>query len=151
MENKVRPALLLIFDGWGLSDNADHNAIHAAKTPVWDRLWATYPHTVIRTSGSAVGLPGGQMGNSEVGTENFLKNFNFIFSFQLYVTEFEEAVADIVLPDACFLERYTPAAARLRTGAHRGSASAYSGTWFSGRSSSRRAAGHPSQARDRIR
>ena len=67
MENKVRPALLLIFDGWGLSDNADHNAIHAAKTPVWDRLWAAYPHTVIRTSGSAVGLPGGQMGNSEVG------------------------------------------------------------------------------------
>jgi 2,3-bisphosphoglycerate-independent phosphoglycerate mutase len=70
MENKVRPALLLIFDGWGLSDNADHNAIHAAKTPVWDRLWATYPHTVIRTSGSAVGLPGGQMGNSEVGHLN---------------------------------------------------------------------------------
>ncbi len=70
MENKVRPALLLIFDGWGLSDNADHNAILAAKTPVWDRLWANYPHTAIRTSGSAVGLPGGQMGNSEVGHLN---------------------------------------------------------------------------------
>ncbi|MCB1787024.1 MAG: 2,3-bisphosphoglycerate-independent phosphoglycerate mutase [Chromatiaceae bacterium] len=70
MNIKVRPAVLLIFDGWGLSDNTDHNAILAADTPVWDRLWATYPHTAIRTSGSAVGLPGGQMGNSEVGHLN---------------------------------------------------------------------------------
>ncbi len=53
-----------------MSDNTDHNAILAARTPVWDRLWADYPHTAIRTSGSAVGLPGGQMGNSEVGHLN---------------------------------------------------------------------------------
>ena len=53
-----------------MSDNADHNAILGARTPVWDRLWADYPHTAIRTSGSAVGLPGGQMGNSEVGHLN---------------------------------------------------------------------------------
>ena len=70
MIEKVRPVVLLILDGWGLSDSTDHNAIGAASKPVWDRLWATYPHTAIRTSGSAVGLPGGQMGNSEVGHLN---------------------------------------------------------------------------------
>ena len=53
-----------------MSDNTDHNAISAAPKPAWDRLWADYPHTAIRTSGSAVGLPGGQMGNSEVGHLN---------------------------------------------------------------------------------
>jgi len=58
------------------------------------------------------------MGNSEVVTENFLKKFNFVFSFQLYITEFEEAVADIVLPDACFLERYTPAVSFPSTFSH---------------------------------
>ncbi|MFH1108578.1 MAG: molybdopterin-dependent oxidoreductase [Planctomycetota bacterium] len=58
------------------------------------------------------------MGNAETVTENFLKKFNFIFSFQLYVTEFEEAVADIVLPDACFLERYTPAVSFPSTFSH---------------------------------
>jgi 2,3-bisphosphoglycerate-independent phosphoglycerate mutase len=70
MSNKVRPAVLLVLDGWGMSDNSEHNAISAAHTPVWDRLWADYPHTAIRTSGSSVGLPGGQMGNSEVGHLN---------------------------------------------------------------------------------
>ena len=70
MNNKVRPAVLLILDGWGMSDETDHNAIAAANKPVWDRLWANYPHTAIRTSGPAVGLPGGQMGNSEVGHLN---------------------------------------------------------------------------------
>ncbi len=70
MNDKVRPAVLLILDGWGMSDSTDHNAIQAAKKPAWDRLWNTYPHTEIRTSGSAVGLPGGQMGNSEVGHLN---------------------------------------------------------------------------------
>lgn len=70
MNHKVRPAVLLILDGWGLSDNKDHNAIDTAATPVWDKLWSVYPHTAIRTSGPAVGLPGGQMGNSEVGHLN---------------------------------------------------------------------------------
>lgn len=70
MSNKVRPAILLILDGWGMSDSTENNAIHAANTPNWDRLWETYPHTGIRTSGPAVGLPGGQMGNSEVGHLN---------------------------------------------------------------------------------
>jgi len=58
------------------------------------------------------------MGNAETVTENFLKKFNFIFSFQLYVTEFEEAVADIVLPDTCYLERFTPAVSFPSTFSH---------------------------------
>ena len=58
------------------------------------------------------------MGNAEAVTENFLKKFKFIFSFQLFVSEFEEAVADIVLPDACYLERYTPAVSFPSTFSH---------------------------------
>jgi 2,3-bisphosphoglycerate-independent phosphoglycerate mutase len=70
MTNKVHPAVLLILDGWGLSDKEEHNAIFTARTPVWDRLWKEYPHAAINTSGSSVGLPSGQMGNSEVGHLN---------------------------------------------------------------------------------
>ena len=61
-----RPLLLTILDGWGYSESDHYNAIHSANTPVWDRLWSKYPHTLIRCSGAEVGLPGGQMGNSEV-------------------------------------------------------------------------------------
>ena len=61
---------MVILDGWGYSDQADHNAISAARKPVWDRLWYECPHTFIQTSGAAVGLPAGQMGNSEVGHLN---------------------------------------------------------------------------------
>jgi len=62
--------VLIVLDGWGYSENPDHNAIHAAHKPVWDKLWERYPHTLIRTSGAAVGLPNDQMGNSEVGHLN---------------------------------------------------------------------------------
>ncbi len=65
-----RPLLLTILDGWGYSESDHYNAIHSADTPVWDRLWSKYPHTLIRCSGAEVGLPGGQMGNSEVGHLN---------------------------------------------------------------------------------
>lgn len=64
------PAVLLILDGWGHREPADDNAISLAHTPVWDRLLAQYPHTLIHTSGMKVGLPDGQMGNSEVGHMN---------------------------------------------------------------------------------
>lgn len=64
------PLVLLILDGWGYSENPDGNAILEARKPVWDRLWKECPHSLIRTSGSAVGLPGNQMGNSEVGHLN---------------------------------------------------------------------------------
>ena len=59
--------LLIILDGWGHREAAEHNAIHAARTPHWDRLWRTAPHALISGSGPDVGLPEGQMGNSEVG------------------------------------------------------------------------------------
>jgi len=62
-----RPILLLILDGWGYRTEKDHNAIAMANTPHWDHLLQTYPHTLLEASGSAVGLPAGQMGNSEVG------------------------------------------------------------------------------------
>lgn len=57
-------------DGWGLRDDTDANAVALADTPVFDRLWKKYPHTTLVTSGGAVGLPEGQMGNSEVGHLN---------------------------------------------------------------------------------
>jgi 2,3-bisphosphoglycerate-independent phosphoglycerate mutase len=66
----VSPVVLVILDGWGYREETDGNAIAAAKTPVMDSLWAVYPHTLIHTSGKAVGLPDGQMGNSEVGHLN---------------------------------------------------------------------------------
>ena len=58
---------LVIMDGWGYAPPGPGNAVSLADTPVYDRLLATYPHTTIRCSGAAVGLPEGQMGNSEVG------------------------------------------------------------------------------------
>ncbi len=61
------PVVLCILDGWGCREPAPDNAISTAHTPVWDRLLARYPHTQLATSGLAVGLPEGQMGNSEVG------------------------------------------------------------------------------------
>ena len=70
MTTSSGPTLLLILDGWGYSDNEKHNAISQANTPVWDQLLQQYPHTLIQTSGLKVGLPEGQMGNSEVGHMN---------------------------------------------------------------------------------
>ncbi len=67
---KGKSAILLILDGFGFSETSQSNAIEKANSPVWDRLWSEYPHTLIQTSGMAVGLPDGQMGNSEVGHMN---------------------------------------------------------------------------------
>ena len=61
---------LVVLDGWGLAPPGPGNAVEQAETPVMDRLWATYPHARLRTSGEDVGLPPGQMGNSEVGHLN---------------------------------------------------------------------------------
>jgi 2,3-bisphosphoglycerate-independent phosphoglycerate mutase len=58
---------LVVLDGWGCAPPGPGNAVELADTPVFDRLWATYPHTTLAASGEAVGLPPGQMGNSEVG------------------------------------------------------------------------------------
>jgi 2,3-bisphosphoglycerate-independent phosphoglycerate mutase len=70
MTSTQGPSVLLILDGWGHRLDADHNAIALADTPVWDRLMSEASHTLIDTSGMKVGLPDGQMGNSEVGHMN---------------------------------------------------------------------------------
>ena len=57
----------MVLDGWGCAPPGPGNAVELAETPVFDRLWADYPHTTLKASGEAVGLPPGQMGNSEVG------------------------------------------------------------------------------------
>ena len=67
---KRRPVMLVILDGWGWREETADNAVRQAKTPTFDRLWATCPHAFLRTSGEDVGLPDGQMGNSEVGHLN---------------------------------------------------------------------------------
>src|SRR5207237_5968928 len=58
---------LVILDGWGCAPPGPGNAVSLADTPNFDRLWAEYPHSTLEASGEAVGLPPGQMGNSEVG------------------------------------------------------------------------------------
>lgn len=64
------PVLLLILDGWGHRAPADDNAISRAQAPHWRSLWNDHPHTLVHTEGRHVGLPDGQMGNSEVGHMN---------------------------------------------------------------------------------
>ena len=61
------PVVLAILDGWGYREEISDNAIKTANTPIMDSLWNAYPHTLISASGADVGLPNGQMGNSEVG------------------------------------------------------------------------------------
>ncbi|MBC8018940.1 MAG: 2,3-bisphosphoglycerate-independent phosphoglycerate mutase [Verrucomicrobia bacterium] len=65
-----KPLLLMILDGWGINPKSDHNAVALAKTPNLTKFLSEYPHVQIRCSGMAVGLPEGQMGNSEVGHLN---------------------------------------------------------------------------------
>jgi 2,3-bisphosphoglycerate-independent phosphoglycerate mutase len=61
------PVTLIVLDGWGYREDPLHNAIASAKTPVFNALWKKYPHTLLEASGLSVGLPHGQMGNSEIG------------------------------------------------------------------------------------
>ena len=65
-----RPVVLLVLDGWGYRAERDGNAIAMARTPTWDALWSGRSRTLLHASGLAVGLPEGQMGNSEVGHLN---------------------------------------------------------------------------------
>ncbi len=69
-ELPVGCAALIILDGWGLAPDGPGNAVSLASTPVFDELWGRYPHTQLTACGRAVGLPEGQMGNSEVGHLN---------------------------------------------------------------------------------
>ena len=69
-ELPVQRAALIVLDGWGLADPGPGNAVELADTPVFDELWSRFPTTTLTASGTAVGLPEGQMGNSEVGHLN---------------------------------------------------------------------------------
>src|SRR5918999_3718138 len=66
----VPSVALVILDGWGIAPEGPGNAVSQARTPIFDELWERYPHTTLSTSGRDVGLPPGQMGNSEVGHLN---------------------------------------------------------------------------------
>src|SRR5512146_2583355 len=68
--SKPKPLVLIILDGWGYAPPSNSNAISLARKPTYDKLLAEYPNTLIHTSGRFVGLPTGQMGNSEVGHLN---------------------------------------------------------------------------------
>jgi 2,3-bisphosphoglycerate-independent phosphoglycerate mutase len=90
MATRPRPLALIILDGWGYREETNANAIEHAKKPHWDYLWKHYPHTLVAGSGSCVGLPAGQMGNSEVGHLNMGAGRVI---FQDY-TRIENAIAD---------------------------------------------------------
>src|SRR5579862_7722297 len=68
--DKSSPVVLVVLDGWGYRAEREGNAVALATVPTWDRLWAAQPRTLLDASGLAVGLPEGQMGNSEVGHLN---------------------------------------------------------------------------------
>lgn len=65
--HKTTPVVLIVLDGWGVLDERENNAIAQAQTPFFDELWTTYPHAVLDASEEHVGLPAGQIGNSEIG------------------------------------------------------------------------------------
>jgi 2,3-bisphosphoglycerate-independent phosphoglycerate mutase len=91
----VPGAVLVVLDGWGLAPPGPGNAVDLADTPVFDELWATYPHTQLAAGGKAVGLPEGQMGNSEVGHLNL--GAGAVVKQDL--TRIDEAVEDGTLGD----------------------------------------------------
>ncbi|WP_272476808.1 2,3-bisphosphoglycerate-independent phosphoglycerate mutase [Baekduia alba] len=88
-------AVLVVLDGWGLAPPGPGNAVDLADTPVFDALWAKYPHAQLTAGGKAVGLPEGQMGNSEVGHLNL--GAGAVVKQDL--TRIDEAVADGTLGD----------------------------------------------------
>src|SRR5438034_11814269 len=72
---RPRPVVLVILDGWGINPQREYNAVALAATPNMDHLWEQYPHTQLNASEHFVGLPEGQMGNSEVGHQNMGAGF----------------------------------------------------------------------------
>jgi 2,3-bisphosphoglycerate-independent phosphoglycerate mutase len=91
----VDRAVLVVLDGWGIAPPGPGNAVELAETPVFDALWAKYPHTQLTAGGRAVGLPEGQMGNSEVGHLNL--GAGAVVKQDL--TRIDEAVEDGTLGD----------------------------------------------------
>src|SRR5271166_4368344 len=70
MSSVPKPVMLVILDGWGWREQREDNAVRLGHTPTFDRLWSGCPHAFLKASGRDVGLPEGQMGNSEVGHLN---------------------------------------------------------------------------------
>jgi 2,3-bisphosphoglycerate-independent phosphoglycerate mutase len=91
----VPSVCLVVLDGWGLAPDGPGNAISQADTPVFDEIWERYPHTQLTACGTAVGLPEGQMGNSEVGHLNL--GAGAVIKQDL--TRIDEAVTDGTLAD----------------------------------------------------
>ncbi|KAA1190387.1 2,3-bisphosphoglycerate-independent phosphoglycerate mutase [Pseudohalioglobus sediminis] len=89
-DSPKRPTVLIILDGWGHREETRDNAIANASTPVWDRLWREAPRTLVSGSGLDVGLPAGQMGNSEVGHMS-LGSGRVIYQS---ITRIDQAIAD---------------------------------------------------------
>tara|TARA_R110001592_G_scaffold363393_1_gene687197 strand:- start:37090 stop:38646 length:1557 start_codon:yes stop_codon:yes gene_type:complete len=85
-----KTTVLIILDGWGYREDSRDNAIALGNTPVWDRLWQDAPHTLVSGSGLDVGLPAGQMGNSEVGHMS-LGSGRVIYQ---NITRIDQAIAD---------------------------------------------------------
>ena len=90
MTKPTGPVLLAILDGWGIGENEPGNAVLGASTPTMDALQANYPTTTLLTSGRSVGLPVGQMGNSEVGHTNLGAGF---IVYQ-WITRIDQAIED---------------------------------------------------------
>ena len=109
VKGKHMPVVLMILDGWGISEQTDGNAIAKSNTKNMDRLWANYGHSQLQCSGEAVGLPDGQQGNSEVGHLN-LGAGRVVYQ---ELTRINQAVRNHTLQDnACLL--YTSPSPRDR-------------------------------------
>jgi 2,3-bisphosphoglycerate-independent phosphoglycerate mutase len=102
-------ACLVVLDGWGMAEPGPGNAVSLARTPVFDRLWARFPHTTLTACGEAVGLPEGQMGNSEVGHLNL--GAGAIVKQDL--VRIGEAIADGALAENAVLREALTGAARV--------------------------------------
>ena len=109
-----RPVMLAILDGWGWREDPTDNAAQQACTPAFDELWASCPHAFLRTSGLDVGLPDGQMGNSEVGHLNIGAGRVVMQD----LPRIDEAVADGSLRDAPALRRLVEALKRTDGACH---------------------------------
>lgn len=113
-ELPVPRVTLVVLDGWGLAPDGPGNAVSLASTPVFDELWAVYPHTQLTACGRAVGLPDGQMGNSEVGHLNL--GAGSVIRQDL--TRIDDAVTDGTLVENSVLRGTLASAARPGRRAH---------------------------------
>jgi 2,3-bisphosphoglycerate-independent phosphoglycerate mutase len=155
MTDSKKTVVLLILDGFGHSEQTKYNAIKAANTPTWSNLWQSQPKTLIHTSGLAVGLPEGQMGNSEVGHmtlgagrvvyQNFTRINKAIsdgdfFTNPVYLTAIDKAVANnkavhimgLLSPGGVHSHEDHIAAA-IKLAAHRGAKQVYVHAFLDGR------------------